>query len=302
MFLGFFYYFTQDFSGSIQNFFVSQTIKNQQAFLSSLQNTILQNNAPLRNWETENLETKANSAVAVFVSKDGRQKILFDKNIKQQCLIASITKLATAIIVLDNYDLSQKFLITKEAEKQTGNLKTGESFTIKNLLYSMLIESDNTAAFALSEINSTDKFVELMNQKMKDFELSETFFAGPTGINPENKSSVEDLIKLSQKIAQNYPLIFEITSLPEFDLYNSEGIFHHKLTNTNSLLLEPPVQDEKIIGGKTGFTEKASGCLLLVTQKNNIDGYFIYIILGSADRFAEMKKLIDWTDRAYKWQ
>lgn len=301
-FAGFFYYFTQDFSGSIQEFFVWKTTKNQQKMLASLQESILQENIPVRKWEIGELQVGASSAVALQIEKNGKYKILFEKNKNRNSAIASLTKLMTAAVVIDNYELSQKIDISKEAEKQGGFLKSGESFLVKDLLHSMLIESDNIAAFAFSEIIGQEKFLKLMNQKAEDFEMSDTFFVDATGIDPKNASTAEDLIRLSEKMLQNYPSIFEITSIPEFDLYDFDKKFHHKITNTNELLVNGSDFNEKIIGGKTGFTTEAKGCLLLIAKKNNIEGYLIYIILGSEERFGEMGKLIDWTNTAYKWQ
>jgi len=169
--------------------------------------------------------------------------------------------------------------------------------SVKNLLHIALIESSNDAAFALTEPIGKQGFVELMNLYSKKIELENTYFVNPTGLEPDkpeepkNVSTVRDIVKLTKYILINYPQIFEITTNQSYQVLNLDNTFHHFIPqNTNELLREIP----EIIGGKTGWGIEAGGCLLLVLDNPEEEGsYFISIVLGAKDRFAETRKLIN---------
>lgn len=242
--------------------------------------------------EKEIPEIEARSAMSVKIKKNGNQEILFEKNSNQILPIASLAKLMTALVVLENYNLSQQLEVSKKAIEQPedfGKLKIGEHLSTENLLYLALIESSNDSAFTLSELIGQEGFVDLMNLEVEDLGLKNTYFVDPTGYSTENYSTVKDLVNLARYILEERPIIWEISAFPEFGLYTPDGVFHHQLSNTNQLLGEYP----EIIGGKTGYTNEAGGCILLIL-KSSKDEIFINVILGSENRFEEMKKLIDY--------
>jgi len=246
-----------------------------------------------QNLEKETPEIAAVSAISVKIDKRGQQKILFEKNSEKILPIASLTKLMAASVVLENYDLSQELMVSKKAIGQPeafGQLRIGEKLSVENLLYLILIESSNDAAFALSELIGEGGFVELMNLEAKYLGLKNTHFADPAGYSPENYSTVKDLVKFTKYLLEEKPQILEISRLSEFDLYDPDGVFHHKLLNTNEILGEIP----EIIGGKTGYTTEAGECFILVLKNPRDNSILINIILGSRNRFEEMQKLIDW--------
>jgi len=251
------------------------------------------------------LEINAKAAILIKINENGDKRILFEKNSQKPLAIASLTKLMTALVVFDLdevYAESQPVKITKEAVEQEGQskygeLKIGESLSVKNLLHIALIESSNDAAFALTEPIGKQGFVELMNLYSKKIELENTYFVNPTGLEPDgpeelkNVSTAKDIVKLAKYILINYPQIFEITTNQSYQVLNLDNTFHHFIPqNTNELLREIP----EIIGGKTGWGIEAGGCLLLVLNNPEEEGsYFVSVILGAKDRFAEMRKLID---------
>jgi len=252
----------------------------------------------------KDLEINAKAAILVKVNENGNERILFEKDSQKPLAIASLTKLMTALVVfeLDEvYAESQPVKITKEAVEQEGQskygeLEIGESLSVKNLLYIALIESSNDAAFALTEPIGKQGFVELMNLYSKKIELENTYFVNPTGLEPnspeelKNISTTRDIVKLTKYILVNYPQIFEITTNQSYEVLNLDNTFHHFIPqNTNELLREIP----EIIGGKTGWGIEAGGCLLLVLDNPEEEGYFVSIVLGAEDRFAEMRKLIN---------
>ncbi len=246
------------------------------------------------------LEINAESAISFKINKAGREKIVFKKDPEKTLHIASLTKLMTALIVLENtpeddYNFKNPISISKEAESQEdvpiyGNLREGETLTVEKLLDLMLIYSSNDAAFALSEVIGKEEFVEKMNQKAQALGLENTHFVNPTGLDPEdqetipNYSSAKDLVSLSKYILKNYPLIFEI-SIKKGPYPTKNGVSDLHLS-----------EGQKFIGGKTGYTEKAGGCMLVIFEDKK-GSRFINIILGTEspeDRVKEMQKLINW--------
>lgn len=263
-----------------------------------------QNLKPARDWSVGDLQIAAKAAICVEVNSTDKNKILFKKNENEQLPIASLTKLMAALVVLENkdkdYDLDKVTVISQKAVDQPGGqglLTAGEFLSIENLLYIMLIESSNDAAYSLAEVIGIDKFVGEMNQKAMEIGLFASSFADAAGLNPDDYSTVEDLVRLTEYLLENHSLIWEILSLDKFKLYTPQGKFHHELSNTNELLGKIP----DVVGGKTGETAEAKGCLLLVLRNPANQDNMIYVVLGSDDRFGEMQKLINWVNQAYKW-
>ncbi len=256
---------------------------------------------PYRNWQANDVEINARAAISVESSLSDSGKILFKKNEREKLPIASLVKLMTAIISLENYDLSNKVKInvkTTMKEDERGELIKIDEMPVKDLLYLMLIESNNHAAYSLADLTGMEKFTDLMNKKAESIWLENTHFADSTGLSKDNYSTAEDLVKLTEYFLNNYPVIAKITSLKEFDLYQEDGIFYKKLFNTNKLISEIP----ETVAGKTGFIEEAKGCLLLVVKNPKNNSYLISVVLGADDRFSEMKKIVDWVRLAYIWE
>ena len=248
-------------------------------------------------------EAKAIISVALTLDDESNvisQNAILKKAVNEKLPIASLTKLMTALVALENYDLLQPIIISYDATSQDGDMgqfKVGEIFSAKEILYSMLMESSNDAAYALSEAIGTEAFVNLMNLEANKLGLENTNFSNPMGFDSkDNYSSAEDLVKLSTHFFQK-PLILEILSTKEKNIYTSDGIIHHTAINTNELLRDTP----EIVGGKTGYTAGAQGCLISILKGQGNNNYFINVILGSVDRFGEMKEIIKRVNKDYAW-
>lgn len=266
------------------------------------QRPILRKNAP-------HLDLRAKSALAVFVDGEGKKKILLEKNSDTSLPIASLTKLMTALVALDEYPPDQKITITRAIlaeEGANGFLRVEDLFTVRDLLYSLLIESSNDAAAALAEPVGRKAFVARMNQESESLNLQNTSFVNPTGLDPDNaehpgnRSTAQDLFELTMHARQTYPQISNILGLREFDLYDLRGGFHHTIVNTNELLYDTS-WDVPVLGGKTGWTPLAQGCLLLITESPAQKGIVVTILLGSPDRFGEMKNVVNWLNQSHRW-
>lgn len=266
---------------------------------------------PVRNWNVSSVEIGAD---AVLSADENIEKIFYQKNISKRVPIASLTKLMTAIVVLDNYNLEEKIKISSAAvrtEGEMGGLIVGEEITVKNLLYVMLIESSNDAAFAFAEKTGVENFIGLMNKKSVELDLKNTYFANPAGLdNKNNYSTAFDLARITSA-ALRYPQIWEILRTQEINVKSekdqtnsSSQIFSHRLINSNKLL--STLSGVTILGGKTGYTDLAGGCMILVVQFENFR--VINIVLGAdggtpfLDRFKETEKLVNWLKIAYIWK
>jgi len=260
--------------------------QSKQEFLSSVSGSV--KNIAIRP------DVEAKAAISIESNLGGESRVLFEKEGNIQLPIASLTKLMTAIVVLDNYDLSSIITVDKAADfyyPLDNDVKLGDTLPVESLLEIMLIGSSNRAAYVLAEgpqgNMGVQKFVNLMNQKAEELGLQNTYFSDPTGLSPNNISTASDLAKLGEYILRNYPKISDVSKAKEFYVPNFGNI-----SNTDQLLGEIP----EVVCSKTGFTAAAKGCLLLVVNNPKSNGYLINVILGADDRFSDMKKVIDWSN------
>lgn len=292
-FSSFFFFFLNFFEENLQDFFFWLELQKF-PLKAQFSQEFLEKYSPLRNWKVKNLELEAEAAISLFVDKKNQEKVLFEKNAQKRLPLASLTKLMTALVALENYqisetiEISQKDILTKESK-----IYPGQKIKIEKLLHFLIVISENSAAQALANKIGFDLFVFLMNEKAKFLNLKNTFFANPTGLDPlkENEkinySSAEDLAKLAKYITLKRPFIWQISTLKKIDSQE----------NTNKLLGKVPA----ILGGKTGETKRAGKCFLLVIQAPNREGFIINVILNAKDHFKEMKKMITWIKHAYEW-
>jgi len=295
----------------LEKFFLGRQFASNPQILAAQANQLefaqsMRDSKPLRNRAVDDFKTGAKAAISVLLNNQSGEKILFEKNPAEALPIASLSKLTTVDVILKNYDLTKKIVITKEAvgqEEDFGKLRVGDVLTVQQLLYPLLMESSNDAAFALAnDYDGVDEqaFVRMMNEDAQNLGLNSTRFVNSSGLDPEiqepkekiNVSSARDLSQLTKQLLKT-PLVWEILSTPKINLYGET------LVSTNKLLGIIP----GIIGGKTGYTDTALGCFVLVVEAPNGKGQIINVILGTAvaDRFSEMEKLINWINQAYLW-
>lgn len=256
---------------------------------------------PIRDW---NIDEPQINARAVFAFESSKGKILYQQNSNDVLPIASLTKIMTAIVVLEYLDLNEITTISPSAVAAygtQGDLIAGERISVKDLFYAMLMESSNDAAVALSETceeKTHENFISLMNQKARALGLEKTIFVDPTGLNAGNVSTAKELARLVEH-SFNQSFVWQVLKTPAISLISADGRTHHWV-NTDKLLGRLP----DIAGGKTGYTAEAQGCLALVLEHlfANNTSRLITIILGADDRFLETEKLIKWAQKAYLWQ
>jgi len=243
--------------------------------------------------------TDARSLLA-YDLRSGRN--LIEKNPSAKLPIASLTKLMSAVVVLENIKLTDiatmgETAVRADGEKQDFFLNERQS--IDSLFRAMLIGSSNDAAYAIANhaASYSIDFVEEMNIKAAEIGMKNSLFLDPAGLNDDAHSSVEDLVKLT-RYAMRYDYIWQTMREGSVTIVSDDGASKHTFENTNQLLGVIP----DVIGGKTGNTDGALGCMLLVVD---VPGYYdkiITVVLGSNDRFGDTQKVIDWIKLAYSWE
>jgi D-alanyl-D-alanine carboxypeptidase len=194
-------------------------------------------------------------------------------------------------VVLDIYNPDDIITVKHTlSEGQTIGLVEGERITVENLLYGMLVESGNDAAYAFADAYGFEKFIARMNKKAESLGMRETHYTNPAGLDdPAQFTTPYDLALASRELLKS-KLLKKIVSTKEITVDDADFKYFHKLTNVNKLLGE--VQG---VGGlKTGFTEAAGENLVSLYKKDGHD--LLIVILKSQDRFADTKTVIKWID------
>ena len=234
---------------------------------------------------------------AIVVDLDSKA-LLYQKNPDLKLLPASTTKIITALIALEEYDLDDVVTVNSvKVEGQTMELEFGEKITVENLLYGLLVQSGNDAAVALAQHypGGEEEFIKAMNTKLKKLNLHDTQFQNPTGLdNYGHYTTVHDLSLLSAEALKN-DTFKKIVNTPKITVTDTTREIEHELETINDLLGKIP----GLKGIKTGWTELAGECLVTYTKRNSKE--IIVVVLGSQDRFGESETLIDWSFTNHQW-
>ena len=254
------------------------------------------------------------SAQSVLVFDQATGQALMSKNAALQTPIASITKLMTAILVLDAGEpLDERITITsddRDTLKGTGSrLAFGSSYTRGQLLHLALIASDNRAAHALGRTTQggLDRFVANMNRMARALQMSNTVYVEPTGLSSDNVSTAVDLAKLANYAYQNYPEIRHISSTGNYTLGTQRVVLKKKhnesvqyrqvaFNNTNRFTRA----DDWHVGlSKTGFINEAGHCLVMQAQVADRDVIIVLLDAKGTNRRAGDAALIKrWLESA----
>lgn len=236
------------------------------------------------------------SASAIVLDSEGN--VIFGKDVDTVRSIASITKLMTAMVVLDaGLDLNEKLTITnadRDLIRMTGSrLDVGATLTRRELILLALMSSENRAAMALGRTypGGMGAFVAQMNNKAKSLGMNRSRFSDPAGLRTENLSTASDLARMIAA-ARTYPLITLSTTTVrgEFQPYTRRGPLSY--VNTNRLLKRA---DWHIELSKTGFIHDAGRCLVMMAK---IEGEEVSIVLlnsfGKLTPFGDSNRLRQW--------
>lgn len=246
-------------------------------------------------------------------------KVLYERNAHEQRQIASLTKLFTATIVMEQVkDLDELVTIDEEAVYAEGTrvgcprsgfcngvrLKPGEQMSVRNLLKAALMNSANDAAIALGKhIGKTqDGFAKIMNERAKELGLENSNFCTPSGLEPDGReaecySSAADIAKVTIH-ALKYPEIWEIMRNEKQFITSADGRYQHEIFNTDELLGQFP----NLIGTKTGFTPLAGYSLLAVATDYTANHKVVAVVLDDQSRWQSIRSMFDWSFQAHDWK
>jgi len=218
-------------------------------------------------------------------------QVLEGKAIHDTQSVASISKIMTAIIAIENDDLTREVTIGEEIKKAYGSgvyIHQCDQITIQDLLYGLMLRSGNDAALCLAYHvggKNLDNFVQMMNDKAQEIGMKNTVFHNPSGLDEEdegNISSVYDMALLMRYCMQN-ETFQKITATKTYKRLDGNGTWHNK-----NKLLE---QYEYCTGGKTGFTKKAKRTLVTSAQKDGVS--LIIVTFNCGDDFGMHQNLYE---------
>ena len=241
-------------------------------------------------------ELSLKSSVAIVMNQDTKE-VYFEKNPSVSLPIASITKLMTAMVVLDSkLPLDETLIINADDVHiyRTSRLAGGTELTREEALHLALMSSENRAAYTLGRNypGGISAFVEAMNHKAKELNMDHSHFADPTGLMSENVASAEDLTRMLGA-AYQYKTIREFSTWP--DLTMVIGKRPQKFLNTNRLVRSG---DMNIGLQKTGFINAAGKCLVMQARVNNTPLLLVFLdSVGTQSRFANAVRVRDWYER-----
>lgn len=260
--------------------------------------------APPRKTRPESVGIQT-SAQCAFVADVASGRVLFAKNSHVVLPIASLTKLVTAMVFLDQKpDLSKPVVLMEEDldPATTQIFAVGETLTYADVLKSMLVGSINTSANVLARSTlGRERFVEAMNAKMRDLQLASPHFVDPSGLDSRNRANAADVAAiLSHAIA--YPPIREFSALPTIVVRGQMKAYKIKSTN---LLISSYVNQKplSIVAAKTGSLPTIGFNMAQVT-KNAHGRQVVAVELGSQNtfsRFQDIKALTTWAFDTYTW-
>lgn len=220
---------------------------------------------------------KIDSAAAIVMDTiSGR--VLYEKNAYSKRSVASTTKIITAILAIEKGNLEDKVAVSKRAASIRGSnigLKQGQVYTLRELLYGLLLNSGNDAAIAIAEYigGTVEGFAEMMNSKAAMIGARSSHFISPHGLDMEGHYSTAYDLALIARYALRNPVFSEIVSA------KTAVISNKSLHNTNEMLSAYPGAD----GVKTGYTGKAGRCLVTSATRDN--WRIISVVLGCPSRY-----------------
>lgn len=262
--------------------------------------------------EVKPMAIKATANARHFILVDGLTgKVLAGNDQNAKVPIASTTKIMTAVVALENYELDEVATISATSANQIGadaNLVIGEKITIEQLLNCLLIKSGNDSAYAIAEQmnkageSGVESFVMKMNKKAKELGMKNTEYHDPAGLDVTGYSSANDLAIITRYALKKEPFA-AIVKKVQYSAKSVDGKTWHALDNSNRLVNQ--YQYPGAIGVKTGYMPESGHCLVGAAKR---DGHtLISIVLNtyadtpsaSAD---ESKRLLDWGFANVSWE
>ncbi len=260
------------------------------------------------------------TAHAAIIIDAGSGEILFEQSAHQHRQIASLTKVFTALLVMENVkNLDEPVTITEEALTVDGTrvgcpntgvcvgnrLTVGEKIRVRDLLKAALMNSANDAITALGihvGKGSEQAFVDLMNRRAKEFGLNDSHFCTPSGLEIDGHeqdcySSAHDIARITIE-ALKYPVLWDIMRIQSETIVSIDGTQTHDIANTDKLLGQIP----NLLGTKTGFTPLAGYSLMAAVSDNTGERKVVAVVLDDQDRWNSVPSMLGWAFQAHEWK
>lgn len=205
---------------------------------------------------------------------------------------ASLTKIMTALLVLERANLNATVTVSQNAARETGHrlrLRAGEKYRVRDLLAAMLIESANDAACALAEhVGGTEgRFAEIMNARAAQLGMKDTRYTNSAGHHdPGHYTTANDLVIVTEA-ALARPLFRELVSTVRYEIRSTNGKRRFKLENSNKLL--PKYAGMQ--GVKTGYTPEAGRCLVALAERDGVE--VLIVLLRAKNRWKLAERMLD---------
>ncbi|MDR0463189.1 MAG: serine hydrolase [Pseudomonadales bacterium] len=252
----------------------------------------------------ESAESPPNvNAVAAVAIDMNHKTILFSKNEREVFYPASTTKMVTALVAMDVFELDDVIAIAHD-DIAFGNglgFAVGEQLTVDSLIKANLIRSSNESSLALANHSPYGyrDFMNRMNDLVTTLGLTESFFTNPVGFDdPGQRSSAFDLAILAKELLRN-DYLAEIVGMAEYSFYNVEQTRSRTIRNTNLFLFDQNLPFE-VFGVKTGTTRLANE--VLVTGVESEGNRFLIVVLGSNDRYNDTRIIANYVIDNFSWQ
>lgn len=234
--------------------------------------------------------------------------VLAAKHAGESWPIASITKLMTTDLLLTS-NVSLDAIVSVKTIDNVGGatlyVADGTTFTLRDLLAATLMGSANNAANAIARTIGSDGFVDRMNARAAEFDLSQTHFVDPTGIDPKNVSTAREVAKLADTVF-DFPDVHRLTTTAVKNIYAVSNGERHRMKNTDWLVYYPEYDDVWVTAGKTGFLDESGWNLVVRMQpsKTDTNREVTIVVFGATSRrdsFDDADALAQWAWTSFDW-
>ena len=230
--------------------------------------------------------------------------IIYEKDPHKKMYPASITKIMTALLAIENCKMNDTVVYSKKnldsltAEDSNIQRQVGEKMSVKDCLYALMLSSANETATALAEhiAGSSEAFAKLMNERAKQAGATDTHFANPNGLHDDNHYVTAYDMAMIMKAAIQYPVFLDVIHTTEYTIPANnkrtepfQSYQRHKMLFTTS-----PYYDADVIGGKTGYTDQAGKTLVTYAKRGNVSLISVVMKSNGDQVFDDTKKLLDY--------
>ena len=252
-------------------------------------------------------------AKASLIIEENSEKIIHEENSNIQNYPASVTKILTAILTLENCELTDTVTVSKNAISNIPSgyviapLFVGEQMSVEDLLYALMLKSANDAAYVLAEHvgGTVEGFSEMMNKKAEELGCKNSHFVNPNGIHNSNHyTTAYDMYLIARYAMKNEEFVKIVSTYQHALSATNKYSKNDRIMKNTNAFVNPSSRyyDENVKGIKTGTTLQAGNCLITSTSKNGFD--VITVILGaktSESKFSETKKMMNYAFDNYEF-